>query len=1131
MAKNRVIYVFWLCCICVFYAYQPIRADEELLDFHLAVNDWNRKLEADQRLTRSLDLDPICDLSFNLKQDAAKLARLEIVYHLGLGDRLQVVLTSPGGMPGKAASDLVEIIAVTKKGFLFPTRTTTLLRKATILPHKDHLNGRWTIRFRFGELVVEGPRKTYVASYLQSPLGEELTTNPQMVDQIEICLPKGTVSLTETEIRGRKAVSLTSNLRTASRLALKSAEMKSDFARGRIPDSLKAAHAAEQLANQLYYPKHPNIASAIAHQALCHFVAQDFQTAKRAFKKAIELCSESLGPTHPHTLLISANLATCLSACGQHYEAKKMLQLVNAAILLHGPATSELAIRIQNNLAAASRETGNLAEALELLQGVLDQQLKSHGKTEEYAYALSNRAIVQFQLLLRRGAQDPAARLEQILIDLEETAQILKQLSGKSGRPANPFQALQKRAIALNGPGIDLPTAVLNQTAVLITLGKMNDVRATLDSLTDYPNHQSFVENQRGVVELTLGNPQSSIRHFQKSLQILEAKVGKNHPDSLTALTNLGAARLAADDFAGAEQDWIEASKRLKSVASLIGVTGQQQAPFLAFASPNAHLAVLKARRDKPIEAWIAWERGLSQGLQTDLVGTSQQITDSEKHEKRVQLFGRIRAINQAIPNLKDNGADAAALQAEMFNALKDLEILTPAPPLLTAPAVSLEALKECIPENTALIGWLDVSLLQAGATPYDEHWAVILRHAAPVQWIKLEISNDERLAELKLRQMLSQRTVQKLPQTIQVVRKNRWRPVENALQTGSPSIRNLVVLPSPGLSGIPVELLAGDRYCVNYAPSATVYAFLRSKHALSKNAKDRMFVVSPKTSSLNADQLIGSKVFLNRIEHLLPRDAIKVLRDRAASNKLLQEPEIRLQLSNYRFLHFDTHGQAGVKPFSSRLILFDDYESGEARSVSGQTTDLNDLTAATVLTTWQLNAECTVLSACETASLTDFWQHEGYLGFAYAFLATGSKNVVVTRWKVPDLAALLITSRFYENVLAQHNQQRDVAGKSFSSGERMNVAEALEESKRWLRDLNDNEIRNNVVVQKYAAELKLNLKLDKDWLTFNRTLTENLRGVSIGSVPPTKAPFASRQTIFGHPNIWGAFFAIGASN
>ena len=113
--------------------------------------------------------------------------------------------------------------------------------------------------------------------------------------------------------------------------------------------------------------------------------------------------------------------------------------------------------------------------------------------------------------------------------------------------------------------------------------------------------------------------------------------------------------------------------------------------------------------------------------------------------------------------------------------------------------------------------------------------------------------------------------------------------------------------------------------------------------------------------------------------------------------------------LSDYRFLHFATHGVVNQTFRVCRALVLSLVDgAGRPRDGFVMLPDVYDMT---------LNAEVVVLSGCQTALGKDV-RGEGPIGLARGFMYAGVPRVVASLWQVDDLATAELMRRFYRGML-----------------------------------------------------------------------------------------------------------------
>jgi len=114
--------------------------------------------------------------------------------------------------------------------------------------------------------------------------------------------------------------------------------------------------------------------------------------------------------------------------------------------------------------------------------------------------------------------------------------------------------------------------------------------------------------------------------------------------------------------------------------------------------------------------------------------------------------------------------------------------------------------------------------------------------------------------------------------------------------------------------------------------------------------------------------------------------------------------------LEKYSVIHFATHGLVNSsKPELSCILLAkeDSTSTEDGILFSGEIYNL------------KINADLVVLSACETG-LGEIKKGEGIIGLTRALLYAGTRNIVVSLWKVSDNSTAKLMIDFYQNIVNQ---------------------------------------------------------------------------------------------------------------
>lgn len=256
-------------------------------------------------------------------------------------------------------------------------------------------------------------------------------------------------------------------------------------------------------------------------------------------------------------------------------------------------------------------------------------------------------------------------------------------------------------------------------------------------------------------------------------------------------------------------------------------------------------------------------------------------------------------------------------------------------------------------------------------------------------------------------------------------------KPALDVLST----VSHLTLVSDGALGSLPFEMLPApddssdvvlDRWTVGYHPSLLSLVINRSLTSSPKEFKKKALLVGDvqygPTSGREADSAQvknGIRLRLGRNLEELPHTPVeiqridKLLRSRRVPTTILRRSDAseshvkRLELQEYRYLHFAVHG----------LLAYEVLSVGEPSLALAMSENGDDgfLTASEVMAL-KLNAEMVVLSACRTG-LGTYHPGEGIANLARAFIAAGAKSVIASQWAVPDQSTAELMVELYANL------------------------------------------------------------------------------------------------------------------
>ena len=570
-------------------------------------------------------------------------------------------------------------------------------------------------------------------------------------------------------------------------------------AQGKYAQAQPLYEKALEINRRLLTDDHPDTARSYNNLALNLNAQGKYAQAQPLFEKALEIRRRLLTDDHPDTALSYNNVAYNLNAQGKYAQAQplfeKALEIRRRLLTDDHPDTATG----YNNLAGNLNAQGKYAQA----QPLFEKALEIHRR------------------LLTDDHPDTAAGYNNVAMNLNA--------QGKYAQAQPLFEkALEIRRRLLTD---DHP----------LTATSYNNLAANLNAQGKYAQAQPL---------------------FEKALEIRRRLLTDDHPDTALSYNNLAANLNAQGKYLEARDQWLRAVKSLDKARLRVAFTGLERAGG-AKESVRPALAAVLARLGQPAEAWQRLEEDLGRGLLDELAARQDQRLAPAERSRLRELIAALERLDKLVETTpKDlDQAERAKRFAELKRqrelasiALGEFQTkLVQDHKALAGEVATLNEIQAALPADAALVAWVDIPPAGPNAAdPDGEHWGVVVRSRGIPAWIPIAGTGADRLwtkddtgladrvrAELRRRPGAGRADLRPL---VAELRTQRIEPLAKALGAsadGQPLARRLIVLPSRAMAGIPVEALLApdDTRIVSYAPSATVFKYLREQPRPDRHA------------------------------------------------------------------------------------------------------------------------------------------------------------------------------------------------------------------------------------------------------------------------------------------------------
>jgi tetratricopeptide (TPR) repeat protein len=594
------------------------------------------------------------------------------------------------------------------------------------------------------------------------------------------------------------------------------------YAQGQLGQAQPLCEKALAIDREALGEHHPKTATSYHRLALNLFAQGRYAEAQPGFEKAVAIRRQVLGDDHAETAASYNRLALNRYAQGQYAQAQPELE---KALAIRRKVLGE------DHLDTAASWTAlalNLSGQGRYLQAQMpfEKALTIHGKLlgddhPDTAAAYGNLAV-------NLSAQGRCAQAQPLL---EKSLAILRQARGDDHSETGA--AYNNLALNLSNQGQNDQARPLVEKALAIRRRALGE---------DHPDTAAAYQHLAAVLD-DLGQYAAAQPLYEKSLAITRKVLGAGHPDTGQSYTRLAVNLYCQGRYDEAATYWSQGTKVFSRTRLLVAAAGLERAAVSDERSPLPHFAAVLARAGKAEDAWRRFEESLARGTWDDL--SARLRRSPADRDRQIALVREIRRLDQLIERslAANETPEAKARRAKLLSRRRHkgdelarfTEQLEDKYGPVAGQLCGQAAIQKALPADAALVGWLDILGQPNAANPNGEHWAVLLRARGRPVWQRLRGSGKDRgwtdadtLLPFDLRRAL--REPGKDWYTLaHRLRRQRLQALEGALaaRDGLPAARRLVVLPSPAMAGVPLEVCAAD-YTVSYAPSGTILAYLR---------------------------------------------------------------------------------------------------------------------------------------------------------------------------------------------------------------------------------------------------------------------------------------------------------------
>ena len=550
--------------------------------------------------------------------------------------------------------------------------------------------------------------------------------------------------------------------------------------------------------------------------------------------------------------------------------------------------------------------------------------------------------------------------------------------------------------------------------------------------------------------------------YYLRALELRKTLLGEAHPHYVLSLYEIGKLYSDMGDFAKATDYFTKARKQYKEeyLSSLKFMTEQQRKSYWTTLQEHYDVTypqfVFQYHASQPSVATFAYDNELfRKGI---LLSSSEVIRRSilgSGNSTLIQQWEQLTSIKQNIIYLEENDPNASSLPVFKHRADSLEKIITRSSATYREDQamwnINWESVRQHLAPNEVAIEYFSVPIDENNTT----YCALLLRHNSPYPTLIPLFEEKDIVPLLTNNNDIYYYGVhgKKISQAI-------WGKVMPELKVGETIYFSAAgILHQIAIEYLPydaqrtmsdvhtlVRLSSTREIAINKSPNknttATIYGGIQysmyADELLSESEPYQRSITGVFRSTNNINRgivqyLPGTKTEANSINTLMKKNNIttQLYTDSKANEESFKALSGKLN----NILHIGTHGfmwtdntTKQTDPLNHCGLLF----AGSNIALSGRAKELDKGVQDGILTAKEISlldlrgAELVVLSACETAKgdITS----EGVFGLQRAFKMAGVQTIIMSLWKVDDLATQLLMTEFYTNWIGNKNSSKRAA-------------------------------------------------------------------------------------------------------